>query len=1175
MTEAEKRRKQKEQARQEAIKHQGHTACADSPMADETTLDRLTDALAGAGFVKESYGQARKHGNKWQTLDDDWAVYTRIRPLVDAVAHDSGVSPEKGVPKVSQFGVLCQKYTETLSEKPHNNAVSSDGVNATMGGKSVLTPSTHFSSGIQRSPTGGGPSTVHGHGNQAPEAASGSGALPDGGKLKPSDSIALAIASGSQNLPTLSDFATYPSLANLQTGKPAICIGFDSEWQTYTKPDGSQGRQILSWQFSVVWDECLYEFLFFARSDKNLLLDNALAFILDTLDIMHAVDGDSVTRYMYCYDFENGEPVVKVTSDFNEAIHHARYIYVPDAHRPDGTPIALPEKRFLPRLIKDMPDRDAVRSARCWGYFHRFYDFKDYGHIPVFLVCHAGKVDMSSLNTRYRQYIDLDGTVQASFDYVLRSLTDIQGGTISLKRLLFVCKSTLHGKTSRDWLYPCFLNVRDTLAQAPAGRKRLEDLGMVLGVHKLDLPEGQKSDMIGLLRDNPVLYADYACQDSTVTVLYAAGIYGYNRSFPVTGTSAGARVMKAAIASYLGTTGQADFELIYRGLAHVEKGLVHIPDRSAFLRCSNLEPISDKANTVQFYASHAYHGGYNSCSSVGYFPEWSWDYDLQNAYPTAMCMVPDIDWCNPVKVTIENRELRLSDWLVGGHTFNPFIPMVAYVKFEFPKDVAFPCIPVVVKGVPIFPRCSRGAGPGGGDYVYACGPELYLAVKLGAKVYCETGYVLTPLLREDENGDMQESRSLSYAVHNLVSDRALAKADHGKGSLEELFLKLLVNSGYGKVAQNVVPKSSWDAFTDSMAALGASPITNPVSACLITSIVRAELLAAENQIVQAGYKAVSVTTDGFISTAPVDFLKSLDLYGMRPWLVQVRLFLTDGKDPELWEPKHKQDDLINFTTRGNVSLRCPERDGFAGVCAHNSTKSGFTSDSYEDRLWLMTHVLGRTGTVDWVNQKWTGYKELVHGWDFTINPETKHITMDYDMKRKPIPSSVHDTHPVVEGTEYTIANVETEPYDDVAEFLKYRQKKEQFIKTRQNGKTVVVGCLRTKADWDKFFTKVNGKTAHGKVVDTEWLKLWSLIAYYRRGEVQIPPLDGLTVDEKISYINKHNWTGREFTKTDWKNVRRPERQKHLLPIEQTFDFGASLLYGILPNGVTIYGEDQK
>lgn len=174
-----------------------------------------------------------------------------------------------------------------------------------------------------------------------------------------------------------------------------------------------------------------------------------------------------------------------------------------------------------------------------------------------------------------------------------------------------------------------------------------------------------------------------------------------------------------------------------------------------------------------------------------------------------MCLVPDVDWENPIKSEIVNRELTLQDFVnpdSGGYA--SLTMMFCYVRFEFPETVKYPCIPVNVEGVPIYPSTSEGI-----DGVYACGPELFLALKLGAKVFVEQGYVLNAIINP-ENGKM--SYSLRSAVKQLVADRDKAKAEHGKKSLEELILKTMVNSGYGKTAQNVVEKSTWSAYKDEM-----------------------------------------------------------------------------------------------------------------------------------------------------------------------------------------------------------------------------------------------------------------------------------------------------------------------------------------------------------------------
>ncbi len=224
--------------------------------------------------------------------------------------------------------------------------------------------------------------------------------------------------------------------------------------------------------------------------------------------------------------------------------------------------------------------------------------------------------------------------------------------------------------------------------------------------------------------------------------------------------------------------------------------------------------------------------------------------------------------------------LTASDFCDADGTENPFPVMFAYVRYEFPHGIKYPCLPVNIQGIPVFTRTMDER-----NGIFACGPELYLAVKLGAKVTMLDGYMVRT--RCAHNGTT--SYSMKHAVKQLVVDRRVAKKQRGKGSIEELILKLIVNGGYGKVAQNVKQKSRWSSSTGQMEDVGCSTITNPVSAAMITSIVRAVLLAAQNQISAMGYTVYLVTTDGFISDIPEGKLKALDLYGLRAKLSEARL----------------------------------------------------------------------------------------------------------------------------------------------------------------------------------------------------------------------------------------------------------------------------------------------
>ena len=896
-----------------------------------------------------------------------------------------------------------------------------------------------------------------------------------------------------QMLPALSSFAEYPSLMAARQDKPCLLIGFDSEWE-----NALPTREMLSWQFALIDGEDLVEFIFFKTGKKELSIDVALGSILDHLGKYESVDVRAIRRYKYCDAWEDNKPVISTTADLEAARSLAKYVYRKDIG-------------FTTELIRNMPDRSLPRTNRDWAWFHTYLDFTLVDNIRVCIVCHKGIVDLSAMHN--------------GSDRILKYLTEVQGGLVALQPLRFSPRSLQDPYNNH--VYPITLSIADTMCHAPAGKKRLKDLGEVIGVEKVDVDTETKKHMKKLLDRDPSLFMEYASTDSVVTILYSSALYGYNNIPPITVTSAAATVMKEAMMNYLDCDTPDEFNRVYRGLEKVKHGKFKFENRPGFVEATSMEPISHDANVVQDAASKAYHGGYNICTEVGYFPYETYDYDLQNAYPTAMCLIPDINWESPIRSEIIRRDMTLADFTgIGG--INPIAPFVGYVRFEFPESCKYPCIPINVDGIPLYPLTSEGI-----DGVYVAGPFVWLGLKLGAKIFCERGYFLNVRFTEDFS---KESRSLAAAVKQLVVDRNQAKKDKGKGSLEELILKTMVNSGYGKNAQNVIQKSSWNAYKDLMEDLGCSAITNPVSAMMTTSIVQAELIAAQNQIHELGYMSCSVTTDGFISNCPEKTLKSLDLYGLRRFMEASRIYLTDG-DPELWEMKHRQDDLVNFTTRGNISLRCKERDGYNGVCAHNSTKSDYPIGSYEDRLWLMTRVLSRTGTVDYTDEEWVTFKEMVQGKPFQVKKVTRHIRMDFDMKRKPIRNGFATDHVTLDGTTYEIAHFDTVPFRTVDEFRMYRNK------------VKLTAVLRTEADWEVFWQKVDLNATGAQPRDLDWAILNSCIMGYRAGRWVIPGLEGKTVEEKCEWINRYNRSKKKFKPSDWKNARRPERQVNMLPLE--------------------------
>lgn len=66
-----------------------------------------------------------------------------------------------------------------------------------------------------------------------------------------------------------------------------------------------------------------------------------------------------------------------------------------------------------------------------------------------------------------------------------------------------------------------------------------------------------------------------------------------------------------------------------------------------------------------------------------------------------MCLVPDINWNDPINKTLDNHLLTLDDFKEDGK-INPLLPLLAFVEFKFPINCKFPCIPMQVEDSLLF-----------------------------------------------------------------------------------------------------------------------------------------------------------------------------------------------------------------------------------------------------------------------------------------------------------------------------------------------------------------------------------------------------------------------------------------------------------------------------------------
>lgn len=765
----------------------------------------------------------------------------------------------------------------------------------------------------------------------------------------------------------------------------------------------------------------------------------------------------------------------------------------------------------------------------------------------ITLICHFGQADLSTFQIPKNEEEILDS------DIIIKC-SHIQGGLVSL----YPIRHTFNAVRKPKKFYSVLLNIRDTKCFAPAGQGSLKNLGEAISLPKLELPHDAIEHMDEYFKTDPVRYFEYAINDSVICLMYSSELWGINKAMPITITSGAQKAAVHIIKTHLNIKSDDEFDSNYRGICKKSYGKEKKSNGRRFKEKKSLEAVSDDAQLILQTSANAYSGGFNSCFGVRYVDKLTHDYDLQQAYPTAMSCVIDPDWNsgNLIIKTVEKQLLTLDE-------FNsPCDLMFGDIEFEFPKDVLLPCIPINVNGCPIFPRTSAEL-----TKCYASGPEIYLALRLGAKIKARRVYVVSQRIMPDGS----PSKCLYKVAKHLVEDRQIAKARWGSKSFEQNFLKMAINSLYGKTAQNIKPKSSWNAFSSLMREIGSSKLTSPVHACMITSITRCILISAMNQLSKLGFNCYSVTTDGFISDAPFDILNGLDLYGFSEIFRNARMRLTGS--PEMWEEKHTQSSFLNFSTRGNIS------QDENGVCARNGLHSSYIDDKYSeadmktggliDRYSSMLKVAVRTGRVCSHEKHFTGFKELsYHGEnlakrkDLICDERERNLRMDFDMKRKPLEASFEQKFFTVKGVTEEVSvkgerkiitlpdvpncelmSFDSVPYENVDEYEKYRKVYDGM------------DCLRTKSDWAKFWLKIHaiesGNTHRMHIKNIEWSILVSCVMGHRLGHWKIPALSdpNKSVKEKIEWVNKFNDSDKPFTESSWKNCRRKDRAEQIISEE--------------------------
>lgn len=908
------------------------------------------------------------------------------------------------------------------------------------------------------------------------------------------------------------------SLSLMRSSEHRLMIRAEAFWIV-------QPNNVISYNFSVVIADYVLTAIFFVFDDVvcSLGIDYLVGRFLDCFMLSARYDRRKVISFEYIpYLTPSGKPKVCCSTVFKDAQALAAYYFDCSCNVATAIPKDKPPKVN--------PTNYKLVKTTC--------DYKSHDCIPITLLVNFGLKFFSSVDTA-RKYSSNFLKTHSNI------ITDLHHGIFSSQSFNHYVSSYI----SSGWNHCYLLNIdiRDAVCLNCCGNDNSvpEIYGKYCDCYQYDFNvkgfEGNFKKLLDkYLAFCPLKYLQYACSVNNNILIFQSRIWGINRCMPCTVTSSACKVAQDFISKDLSCSNIIDYHKIYSGVKEVSSKL-RLTLQNHFARNSVRFSINDAAETVQRFGSLSYAGGCNACFSVDvHHGHQTFDVDICSAYPTAMMLVPAIDYSNPIARELpKNHVLTLDDFVVDG-ILNPMLPLFARVTYRFPPNCLFPNLKRNSEDddkAPCYPLIEDTP-------VYCSGPELYVALKMGAEIQVISGVVANVL--KDNSG------KTVYPYRHIVSELVKARSDaanaHGKNCLEAKLYKFIINSLYGKIAQNVHDMYCPDKTKCNNA---ESLITNNVSASLITSFTRSVLFSSFYGIHESGYHVYSATTDGLITDMPFDKFNALPLFGLRECLAESRAIITDDANPKVWEVKHEQTDLLNITTRGNASLTVadPEHNILGGVIVRNGAGSenpDLPKESYENRKAFILSVARRTGKIAATYKQYTLLSEIQKtNCPYTESSHIKRLSMDFDMKRKPLRESLAAEWIEIDGEKYEVAHIETVPFENNAEYLLYKA-----VADKQQ-------CLRTVADWLRFFNDIECASAGVASGPREnesyrWKCFKDCIAGYRAGMWDIPYLNtpGLSVKHKVEWLQSINdCPSHIFNRKTWDKLSEKSYIKKILPLD--------------------------
>lgn len=648
----------------------------------------------------------------------------------------------------------------------------------------------------------------------------------------------------------------------------------------------------------------------------------------------------------------------------------------------------------------------------------------------------------------------------------------------------------------------------------------IKDMGDLIKLPKLEIPEGfsiERMDLL-LLHNKPAFEA-YGLRDAEIAVRYYQKLQKFAEkqtgsiSLPVTASGLAVKMFTKKLQE-----DGVDFNTAFGIKTSTIKRWDNKKGKSGRVVTFKHKTTSEMRSFIEPFVASCYSGGRNECYSFGPSTIGVWnDFDLAGAYTTGLVDLRHIDYDN-FRFTRD-----VNDFV--GHVLG-----FAYVEFSFPANTKFPSLPVRGSNDGLFYPLS--------GLSYCTAPEIEVALNLGCEIKIKHG-VIIPWLE----GDHRLFEPYVKHIRNL-------RKSYVKGSIDELYAKLLGNSLYGKTAQGLKKKMVYDTGKMKSVELPTSEITNAAIAAHTTGFIRA-VISEQIAGIPPHRKVISATTDGFITDADCSELNLSGPMAIRFQTLCERV-LTGSKMLEL---KHCVKQVVAMRTRGQITGLAQE--GFDLILAKCGVSPPVGTDNANDymlQLFLNRQAGDVTETKPFTSIRDQWNKDL----DVVKDTRTVLLNLEFDFKQQlhnPLTIGVAETDHV---------SLESKPWSTLQEAERARTIFDEWRRKR---------CIKSIDDWYDFddhyqfylvkdrlklLGKKSGIRNSGKGTTDVFRRLF-LRAYSQE-------LCGLTKSKTYSevadWLTEH---GYPTTTDELKNAKRTPFINHVIPNTDRMRQFASLLCAGFPN----------